>query len=338
MSFLFYNTYAVSYQECVDNGLLNNAISADSSLDIIGARGAQCNISCAQRFFYEFICYSDVGVYYDIWFWGSCFAYFSVLLWSIYCLYMILRIDAFKIKIGPQLMTICGVIFTGLIRLIWLAGMYNGRTPDVFDGFVIFDVILAKSIQTLQLVLFMGIVLVWKNIVDSTKHLKQIDKNQNSNILKYIAIIYTVVAVLLLPISVIANLYIPRLNMIVGAVIGIYVLLLIIASIKYSFGIRNILKNSSDSKKLNLIRSIQKTNLIFSCVGFIYIIVIICIYMRLLVDPVYKVFLNWGIISICENINLVLFSSSVSFKARNTSHKSSPGKNYSTTTVMSTTK
>ena len=216
-----------------------------------------------------------------------------------------------------------------------VGGLYNVSSPDVFNGFVLFDVILAKSVQTLQLVLFMGIVLVWRNIVNSTTQFKQIDKDQNKNIIKWITSIYLTIAVLLLPTSIIANLYIPRLNFIVGIVIGIYIISLIISSVKYSFAINKILNNSNDTNKLNLIKSIQSTNSIFSFVGSVSIINIICMYIRLFINPYHKLLINWVIIHACELTCLNLFSYSVSYKARHSSHNSIKVRNQSASTIVS---
>jgi hypothetical protein len=219
LQFLFYSSQAISYQECEEKGLFNIIDNSESS-NITGARGAECNITCSQRFLYDFMCYSDVGIYYDLWYWLFYILYIGSFIWSIYCSYIIFKVDNFKLKLSSQNFTILGTILTLLIRIIWLAGIYNGRTPDVFNGFVIFDAILVRSVQTLQLVLFMGIVMVWRNIINSTKYLKQIDKNQNQKLVKCVSIVYVAFAILILPISIIANLYMPRLNMIVGAVFG----------------------------------------------------------------------------------------------------------------------
>ena len=324
-SLLFFYTQGVSYQECLDNNLLNYNIIATNSSDIIGGRGEVCNISCAQRYYYDFICYSDVGFYYDIWYWILWFIYFITLCWVYYCSYKVYVYDKRTIKLGPQNFTLLGALITIILRFIWLCGIYNGRTPDVFNNIVLFDVILSKIVQSLHLLLFLGIILVWRNIVQSTTTLTKIDNNHQMKIFKCISIIYLIMAIILVPFSVGGQIWSPRLNIVTGVVFMGFLIGLIISSIKYSFAINKILNNqatiqstiqSTQTKNKNIIHSISITNRIFLFFGLIDIVYIICIYFRLFTNPLYKLYIQWLCLHIFESIFLMLFAYSVSFRAR----------------------
>ena len=311
---MFFYTQGVSYHECLDLGLLNKLNYTSDSSDIIGARGAECNITCAQRYWFDFICYSDVGIFYDIWYWILYFAYIVSFTWTCYCTYMVYKYDNYKITTTPQTFTLFGTILTVILRMIWLIGIYNGKTPDVFNGIVIFDVAISKTVQSIHLVLFLGIIFVWKNIVDSTTTLSRIGQKQNIKTLKYIAIIYTSVALILVPISVCAQLWIPKLGIVTGVIFLAFIITLITSSIKYSYAINKILTNNTNHTKL--IKSIKLINNIFFIIGSFEIILIICIYFRLFTNPMHKLFINWFLLHLFEIIFLNLFASTVSHKAR----------------------
>ena len=306
---------AMSYLECKNNGILNISYNTifDSS-DIIGARGAGCNITCAQRYLSDFICYSDVGFYYDIWYWSVFFAYIITFIWSSYCSYQIYKSDNNKFTTTPQIITSFGIVFTIILRFIWLCGIYNGRTPDVFNGFPIFDAVISKTAQTLHLILFLGIILVWRNIVDSSTTLTRIDNNKNIKTFKYIFYLYLSMAIILLPISIISQLWFPRLGVITGIIFIGFFIILMGSSIKYSFAINKILNNKPTHSKL--IYSIKIMNNTFFIIGIFEIILIICIFLRLFINPYTKLFVNWTLIHTLEIIFLNLFSSTISHKAR----------------------
>ena len=83
LCFIHY-VYATSYDDC----LLNNFLDTNISSVIKGARGADCIMSCSDRLKYNFFCYSDVGGFYDLWFWIFMTGYLFIFCASNYSLYI----------------------------------------------------------------------------------------------------------------------------------------------------------------------------------------------------------------------------------------------------------
>ena len=303
---------ATSYDDC----LKYNFIEPNASTIIKGARGADCIISCQDRLNHNFFCYSDVGFYYDIWYWIIMLGYIFIFCASIYSLYIMHSKDKhFNTK--PNMLTNYFNITVSIIRIIWLALLYNNRTPDAYPNIIVWDMVLEKLGSSIILIEILCIILVWKNIISNTNNLQQYNNNTNDKLQFILKIIYIIITITIIPLAIIGAIYNPIYFYICNGFLGIIAIFLFSSSIIYSSILKKILLNNTNPTKKKLIANIQLVNNILASCGFWCIIITICAILKIFINPFLKLFVEWFSIYFSEIIILSSIIYSVSYKYMN---------------------
>ncbi len=342
LTFILYTNFFTSISafdlnyQCIDS-ITNHTSNYDTKpyiynqFDLIkGSRYSDCIMTCEQRYKFGYICYSDVGLNYDIWYWFTFLSFFAGFIWSIYCTAIIIKSDFINdhdhdkktfcyFNVNPQSITICVNNIVFLLRLVWLSLIYNGRSPDAIIGGVIVETFLIKLGQILIFTEFFGIILIWRNIVYYSISLKKIDKkddfiNYRKSIFFASALIF-----IIFPCSIIGDYILPPLAWVANIVLAILSIILIYNGVINAFSIIKLIKfGITDQSKKNAIRSVQIVNYIFCFTAIICNCMIIINYIGLIHNPLLIVWLWWFIIHTSEVIILCCLAYSVSHKARAT--------------------
>ena len=110
-------------------------------MDIVGGgRGQPCILPNYERIQTGIICYSDVGIQYDIWWWIITSLFIINTIWAIY---LAVQMYLTKDNVNKLRQTTIGInILVMIVRLVWLGCIYNGRTPDSIVGGYLVDPLL----------------------------------------------------------------------------------------------------------------------------------------------------------------------------------------------------
>ena len=315
---LFYNSYALTYEQCKDHVFNRTNIDLYADSNIYTGRYYDCVISCDQRLEYKFSCYTELGFNYDLW-WGLLFSGSVFLLaYSINSLkYMIRAEPDFKPKFNPQFITICSNIIVSILKIIWMACIFNGRDNSSVYGGVYLDIVLIKLNQSIIFSEMFGLILIWRTIVVSTTNMKKIDKSANKTNYLYAIGFISIMMFLVFPLSILGK-QIPFLNLFSNIVVVLFIFGLMVSSLIYSFKLTKILNNGIDDiKRKNAITNIKFVN-ISLCVSGIYGIILPLINtFRLFEHPIIKLWIwVFGVHSI-EFYVLFMIAYSTSYKAKN---------------------
>ena len=330
----FYNHYMkllfmsmLSYAlACIESNTSNTSETSETSGTskttggsesiLMGGRYTVCTVTCEQSKELGYVCYSDITYSYDVWWWFTIVGFFTGLIWSFYCLYAMVMTET-KVKVNPQFITIMVNIFVQVIRCIWLLCIFQGRVPGDIIGGIVFESIIIKLGQCLMFTEFFTIILVWKNLVDSSTSMKKLSKEDERRSY-YQALLFSLILILaVFPLAILGSVLSPIFGTISNFILLIFVICLLIGGIMYSYKIRKLLANGmKDSKKKDAIRSIMLVVHTFTFLGSLCFVVVILNTFGLLSAPQLKVWVWWFVIHTCEIVLLNLLAYSVSQKAR----------------------
>ena len=221
-----------------------------------------------------------------------------------------------KVKKNSQFITIIMNTIVSIVWLCWFALTKNGRYPDVMLGEGMLDILIATFGQILSLATFFTIILVWMSIVNSTQTLTKItsetDKRNNQIIISFIILLILI----LFPMGIIGQLYIPIIKTIYIFSFALIILCLTISGIIYARKLTNILnKTILDVKKRNAIINIKFVISIVCCLS-ILILIAQGSKMVILRGPVQNLWVYTFISQLCMIILTFLIAYSVSQRAR----------------------
>ena len=329
--FSFNTSYAFTYEQCKNHVFNRTNIDLYADSNIYTGRNYDCVISCDQRIEYNFLCYTELGFQYDLW-WGLLFSgTIALFLYSLNSLrYMIRAEPDYKIKFNPQFITIGTNIFVSVLKIIWMICIFNGRDNSSVWGGVYLDIVIIKLNQSLIFSEMFGLILIWKTIVVSTTNLKKIDKSSDQKNYYYTIGFISTMMFLVFPLSILGR-NIKILNLVSNAVVVMYIIGLMIAGLIYSFKLTKILNNGiCDIKRKNAITNIKFVNIGLWINGFLSGIIFILNTFKLLESPFIRIWIwSFGIhfIELCVSF---MIAHSTSHKARNNNKISASSSKVST--------
>ena len=319
---LLYSSYALTYDQCIDHKFNQTNIDLYADSNIHTGRYDDCIISCDQRYYYKLVCYSEYSYHYDAWWAFQLMCSIGLLYYSLDSLrYMIRAESDSRPKLNPQFITIGSNIFISLIKIIWVACIFNGRDDSNIVGGLYLDIVIIKLVQCINLSEIFLLIIVWKTIIISTTNLKKIDNSVNNKNYIYTTTFISIIMFIIFPLSIIGK-NIQIFNTISNISVIIIMIGLIIASITYSFKLTKILNNGvSDLKRKNAIINIKFVNNSLCTCGIVACIMTFLNVFRLFEYPIIKLWLWITCIHMIEFVSLTIIAYSTSHKARN--HNSS---------------
>ena len=237
--------------------------------------------------------------------------------YNIYCIYKMVKAEFDrKFKFSLQFFTIFLNIGAPIIWTIWLLFNYKGFYPDVIYGGIIGDELLTTLAQIFSMSALLSIILVWFNIVDSTKTMTKITSDTDKKTSKYINAYIITLFIILFPCAIIGSVYKNILKTISMGIIALTVFILISGGIKYSYKLSKILNSGNiDETRKKAISNIRLITIISSITGLIIVLMLI-IKMIFIEGPHQTLWLYHFIIHICVNIIIFIIANNVSYKAR----------------------
>ena len=270
-------------------GFVNACINDPTNITEVNLSYANnCYLNCTDLVKYSYICYSDVGISYSIWVWVSLIALICLSIWTSYCFYIIIcsknNKNIFKLIVFFNLMAIN-------IRLIWFVFRINGNNPHDMIGDFTTNTILKNLPQSILISEFCAIIIVWKSIISSTIDLRVVsDSETNKNYLNIILFCFFVFSSTL--ILYLFGIYYPIMIHVSNSLAGLYILVLIIGSIRYSFQLTGIIKSLTSSDNGSDNRSVKNIKFINNLSCFLAMVII-----SVLIINLFSIF-NTGILKL----------------------------------------
>ena len=322
---------------CVDDVENKNNTSLVSISELIGGgRDGECQMSCVNRLEFGYICYSDVGFTYDVWYLIMWLGYLIAFCYTIYSTFLLTKVQQFTLNV--QYTTILLNLFTIMTRIIWLICIYDGRMPDVILGGVITETILIKVGQTIMLSEFFGIIQVWKTLIESSTKMRKIDKKAQRRNKMMNAFFALFLIAIVGPLSIL-GIWIIELNTIVNIVLLLFILGLVFGGVKYMIMIRELLGHSSNNETQNgVLKTIIHVVQIFCLCGVIALLTVVANTLKLTYEPFIRVWAWWFPVHICEVFVLTILPYSISTKARQERNKKNQSNEIITKTAMISSK
>ena len=310
-------SYALRYEDCLNHSLNRTNIDLFYDSNIFTGRYDDCIISCDQRIYFKYVCYSEIGFNYDLW-WSLLMALsVGLFLYSIYSLkHMIQAESDRKIKFNPQFIIVSSTVIIAIFKIIWLACIFNGRDPYNVVGGIYLDLVAVKISQCVALAEIFLLILVWKTIVNTTSNMQKINNLITTKNYIYTSIFIAILMICVIPFSVLGSPMTLSYTM-AGVMLCLYVLFLMIGGIIYGFKLTKILRSGiDDEKRKKAIINIRIVNNALCLSGLCLFTIFSLDVLGLFKTPVIRLWLYWFNGLFIEFIMYYLVTYSVSHKAK----------------------
>jgi hypothetical protein len=314
---LFNHTFALTYEQCKGHVFNQTYIDYFGDDNIYAGRYDDCIISCDQRIYFKYFCYSELGFKYDIW-WAFLFAFsIGLLFYSIHSLRHMIRAESdSKPKLNPQYIIIFTTICISVIKIIWMICTFNGKDPHSIIGGKYLDFLISKFCQCIIFSEIFLLILVWKTLVNTTQNMKKID-----NIITKKNYIYTTLFICGLMLCVfplaIVGVATPFYFTLSNVILCIYLLMLMIGGVLYSFQLTKILNAGiENAKRKNVIINIKLVNNTLCFVGLCIFILFALNTINLFKDPTILLWVYWFNLNFFEFIMYFLIAYNISYSAK----------------------
>ena len=317
-------SYALSYEQCIGHIVNTTYINLYADTNIFGGRYDNCDITCDQRLYYKYYCYSDLGSHYDVW-WAILLLFaIGLFTYSVYSLYHMIKAESdSKPKINPQYINVYATIVISIIKFIWMICTFNGKDPNSIIGGKYMDFFAIKFSQCIIFSELFLLILVWKTIVNTTQNMKKIDNVITRKNYIYTTLFICGLMLCVFPLAMI-GVDMPILYTISNVVLCVYLLILVIGSFIYSCQLNKILNSGiDDGKRKSAIQNIKIVNYGLCMAGILIFILFGLDTVNIFKNPIIRLWVYWFNLNLIEFVMYILIIYSVSYKAKiaNGSHK-----------------